>query len=955
MYLKANKINIEAKRLTKRGMYISKVERNNLKEIVKETIKQNLILWAELKFKLLMSANTPKSMFGSFFSKETTTTPRTGDKVVRPEWELRFAGDFGFMLQDYNNANVNYKRLQERLQKTAAGEDVGCCKEAIAITTLILEGNIKEFTKAMEVALQSFSKAKNMNLLIKNSIYTSDILMITGKYLEAAEYLKKIINLANTDIQLHALLLEQAAIATIKSSPLLIRKFTKDMMTAGIVYSYNGLNYNAIFCLHFAFSLYEKINWPGILICICKYLSKSLETIDHSHLAFPFYKRLIEVLIEWPNEGNQNTYFQSFINSAIKHKAQLDKELIHKRFEMNMLLHIFLDSVVIFTEQDKMDSNVKELLSYKGFDIVQPLTRGYIREGKYNTPQLWITLRKMIDGDIESRFENNRNTKQMLREEELRDLYFYDERSSGKRVILYTKKKRFVYVNEKIYLRFVCKNPLAATLNLTELKIKCHYSGGDSSNTDLEVQNEPITLEPNEQREMMLWIVPKRKGELIINGVQWTISNCITGKFTISDVIGKRSQIVMIVRHEVGRLEIKTDKDLRLNYFDGETDSYKLYMKNVGTLPISKITLQTDYPLLFGWKNINLDWTLNPNEEKEIEIQFRAEVRSGFNKLMPKILIRYLSDIKNSYYRYIRIEHLIDIQHLFVLRKDFARSKTNLTEYYLNVQIEKLCVQNAEIIIDGIFVAEEDWAVKQKNKSPMFGNTFAGFFALSYHPSIPLEQRHILFSNDNKVDIGFLNSNQKHIKEFKDAKSKHNCTINTLLSWTLKMKEKTITGFSFVPITISGGSKDEYFPLQVEYKYEKENRHNFERETMCKVNLELLIRNRTDQDVSFRFETLNYNEDNDSHSSDFIWQGSTIKNIRQLAPKEECKVHLVACMMIPGTYDLNRFNFIFFKDRVTGKYLDPSKKTSEYIITKIYELESEQILTNIIQSSEFNL
>eukprot|EP00826_Nyctotherus_ovalis_P011655 TRINITY_DN13030_c0_g1_i1.p2 TRINITY_DN13030_c0_g1~~TRINITY_DN13030_c0_g1_i1.p2 ORF type:complete len:131 (+),score=36.33 TRINITY_DN13030_c0_g1_i1:298-690(+) len=112
-YLKASRKNIEAKSELTCGAYISKEERNCLREIVKGVTRQNFVPWAEVKFKLLTSANAPKGFF-DLFSKETTSTPRTGDKVVKPGWELRFAGDFGVMLQDLSLIHICRCRRIER-------------------------------------------------------------------------------------------------------------------------------------------------------------------------------------------------------------------------------------------------------------------------------------------------------------------------------------------------------------------------------------------------------------------------------------------------------------------------------------------------------------------------------------------------------------------------------------------------------------------------------------------------------------------------------------------------------------------------------------------------------------------------------------------------------------------------------------------------------------------------
>lgn len=965
-YIKPYKQTKGLENVVLRGAYIAKEERKELKRIVVDSIKRIILPWAERKLKLLIAANAPKAIFG-FFSKEVTGTPRTGESTVRPEWDLRFAGDFAFMLQDYSNALANYKRLWDRIHKGTTFEEMGSCKEAIAITSILIEVHIKDFMKNMEAAAQYYTKCKNTILLTKNGIYAYDILARLKCHPHAAEHLARINNYVLTEKEVPGLFSEQSAFELIKSSAPSVRRLARNLMHAGNYYLEQALSNNALNCSMISYCLYKKAGWPGVLISICKSLAKAYANVNNYQEEFEFYRRLLKIAMQWKFEGDYDSYLKALLTAAEKFKSTttLPPEEINHILQTDSLLEINGKTVGVFTSQDKLYSNVEAMLYHKQFDLpTTPVLKLPSPEGVYNTPQTWMTLGKMIDGDLSNPYDNSVDTKQKLKEEKLRDLRFYDEQYTPSKTILYTKRKRFVYANEYIYLSFQCKNPLRTALKLTQLSIKCHYIDKEGA---CEQQSGSLILGAGETKEILLCILPKEEGELVIDGLQWTVSDNVPGSFLMSKILGNTS-IVLIVRSKVGLLDLSTDKNSYLEHFDGVMDSYTLMFKNIGDLAISQVTLQTDYPLLFGWRSIKLDWTLNPGEQKELAINFRAGMVEDDKRLNPKILIRYVAnDSETPYYRYKRIAHSFIIRDLLVLKTDYNRSYTTLGEYFLNFQIERFCTSCTAFNLNEICVIENDWRIFEKKRVQGFDKIFNSFFTLVHSDSIvPLNNKRIIFTSNTEpidlldipetdlknpsVDITQIEENANYIKEYKAAKEKTDSHLNLLISWNVELGTKKSKGINILPITLNAQSTA--FPLKVVHRCQTLCVHDFSTNPMCRIPFSLFVQNISLKETNFRFEALKIHREKKEKSADFVWQGTETVNCLNIPPNGQSEIQLDACMMGPGVYDLNRFSFMFFREKNTGEHLDPSVPMPKDITMDLFELESEQILVTILQSPQ---
>ena len=948
-----------------------------------EIVGNILIPWAAKCQKKLAEKNTPKGLF-SMFSKDTASSC-----VKRGEqgWELRFAADLALILQDYQNAIVNYKRLLDKIQKGNAYEEIGSCKEFLAIATLIVDGNKKEFKNNMEIAIQYYEKSKRYDLIARNGLYLADLLNCMGCYDEINDYITKIAHHAIED-ELPCILYQQAALCHASNPSLSIRKCLQCLFNAGIWYAHRKFYENAIYCLNISYKFYVKSNWPGILICICIQLGNSLLAIKHFEEAFEYHKKALNVSIEWKVIEEHKRIFKLFIETAkiLKESILSDSKLsesdktkrIKEIIKMDTLIDIELKSVEIFTPQDQMYSNDPNRLFFGTYDMAKiTYKKAYFEmteedlaqttEGVPNNTQSWITLGKLIDADLNEPIEYSTDPVQIKREEKLRDLYFSDEKHPKRKALMYCNKKRIVHAFETIIIKFSCTNPLNSDLRITNMKILCHYADSilNENIENLEGQNTLITLRESDDREVLLRVIPKVEGELRIDGIEWEIAELINGSFKLSKITEIPTPITLLVRGKSGQLEIGANQNLMTRYLNEEIDSYTINLRNSGQLPITKICLQTDFPLLFGWKLINFDWILNPNEEKEYIINFHAQYIQGIKKndpIIAKILIRYLGNSEDSeipFYRYSRLEHFFYIYDSFAVSKYYIKDPINFGEYLLNLQIEKLHANSDSFSFNKLSVIGNGWKIKQKQRFTCYNKLSSNYISIiqSKDISVPLNEKQINYDEINEdKDITLIEPYVNFINEYKDELSNdylgkvQTTTFNILATWTILLSKRELKGASIIPIMLNAVNERKIntsFPLQVLYEYDKKLNHDFEDDCICIIPFKLQLRNKSKRSVSFKFEAIRAQRDIRDKSANFVWQGETLKNIIGLNPNEEQELYLEACVMKPGVYDINKFVFIFYIDQNSGDYLDPSGVMPTGVSVRPYSLDSNQILVTV--------
>ena len=89
----------------------------------------------------------------------------------------------------------------------------------------------------------------------------------------------------------------------------------------------------------------------------------------------------------------------------------------------------------------------------------------------------------------------------------------------------------------------------------------------------------------------------------------------------------------------------------------------------------------------------------------------------------------------------------------------------------------------------------------------------------------------------------------------------------------------------------------------------------------CIIPVVINIKNIINESVSFQFNAMN--NQTTLNKGNQYWEGCRIKNILELKPEGNIKIMLNAIVEDYGVYNLNRFQFKFYKDITKGNYLDP--------------------------------
>jgi len=726
---------------------------------------------------------------------------------------------------------------------------------------LSLENSKNEFYKNMHFVLSSYEKANEWTLFIRTLFYTYDILSlcifllkslskpIVQKNSETLNLLQNSIKILPKNTEIPALLYEQTAYCSLKITPPILRKFSENIVLAGEFYLEQHLSKNSIYCLGISYYLFEKSCWFNILMRICELLIISLERINDNLNILRFYRKILEIMIKYAINDNQAEIYQKYIKSAEKVNSEKEKlsdsqkELVERLLEEQNFIKIKVESFELFTNQDKFYTNSKENMFYEEEEQNSEKKKN---KGVYNKSQDWLTLAKMIDGDLSEIVENTANPKLKQREEMYRDLFFCNE--NKKSLSLYTKRRRTVYCMEPMKLRFYLQNNINSEIIISSLKCVCHYKNIDllaktQENTeDLENYTSEvlrnIMLKPYENKEIILTIIPKQNGFLYFDGIEWEISNIIKGNYSFNNhrkiTAGKKEQLFVNVRNAVGYLTASPSniQQLKLEYLDGELDQYIISLRNTGSTPISNIILQTDYPLFFGWKNLQISTILQPFEEIKLRISFRAT--SVFNMINPfysgciicaKILFKYNTPLLGfpalTETRFTRLQQIFSIIPSFEPKINCSKSLTNLNEYFLSYQIPKFPIKVDKFIIRELQIIDPLWEITEKKRSTEFDLELNLIALLRKYTkeenSEEIEKiikKKIIFEEISRVqeilrerkksenDENIYECIGNHIEEFKDFEiqkysSPNKENVNLILKWAMECDNQIIKGAHF--------------------------------------------------------------------------------------------------------------------------------------------------------------
>ena len=681
-----------------------------------------------------------------------------------------------------------------------------------------------------------YIERKNIDLLLRNTIIVYEIccirivvFIIEQMFEEAGQYLEKNAKILLTHNEVPALLYEQSAYVNLRKNPQMIRKFVHRLFLAGEIYYHQGILTNTVYCFGVCHILFSDKYWAGILSRIYTILIDCFTKLDDLINTFKIHKKYFELSIKIEPEKNHNEIYTKFLNSSVKlshyindPQSKLDdtkkKESINE-FDIPCLLSIKTETFDLRSTADEFYTNCLDASNLKQGDI----------NGLYNESQSWLSLGRMLDEDTFKSNLKESPKKRMIksREESLRDLVFYDEIIPINKIPLYFRRERLVHLPEPIELRFRIKNPLNITIEISQMKLLCHYVAiFDSESPQYVLTPISFTLSPLETKEVTLSVIPKECGKFSIDGVYWKIADVIYGSCLFSKTLIKKKPIIILVKGKSSKLSIINNEKLKCIYYNGEIQNYSFILKNTGEYPIEDITLQTDYPIFIGWKKLVLDWKLKPNEERTFKITFRMIELNSHNSLKNiKILIRYSSftdEDKVKFTRYSRIQYVFNILPSFDINFKFAASQKTFDDYILNLTAVNFATRFKYFDLSDLYVMNQGWEISLKENTNDFLNVLA-----ILKRSNKSECNYISLKNE-QTDVKRITS---HINEYNEAsRVSLDTSVDVIVAWTMKIQKSIIYGAHNLTISLHQNCLENYehiFPLNVIASYSEIVKHDY--------------------------------------------------------------------------------------------------------------------------------
>eukprot|EP01015_Nassula_variabilis_P003474 TRINITY_DN1230_c0_g1_i3.p1 TRINITY_DN1230_c0_g1~~TRINITY_DN1230_c0_g1_i3.p1 ORF type:complete len:262 (+),score=50.55 TRINITY_DN1230_c0_g1_i3:3-788(+) len=235
--------------------------------------------------------------------------------------------------------------------------------------------------------------------------------------------------------------------------------------------------------------------------------------------------------------------------------------------------------------------------------------------------------------------------------------------------------------------------------------------------------------------------------------------------------------------------------------------------------------------------------------------------------------------------------------------------------------------------------------------------------------------------------LGDVYKRQIMSNDFKAYQKKYSSSKQTFFSdiveigivWSTIYQQREMVGFhtmylkavedndKLVRTSFSGSSK-ETFPLTVKVEGPNQMKHDFSQVPFLTVEVAVKIRNKRANAVTFCLEAVDSDEkflqqtqNNQDEASRldskqindplFLWEGKKKFCFSQLT-QDRCEVvQLKATFFRGGFYDLNRFKFQFFKDKITKReILNLDVVDTEDVETTDYLSSEEQYFFEVIDT-----
>ncbi|KAI8835627.1 ER-golgi trafficking TRAPP I complex 85 kDa subunit-domain-containing protein [Chytriomyces cf. hyalinus JEL632] len=741
------------------GSLMSEADVKSLDTFVKEFIVQSLLPSMERSVQHWNEqvASSRRGITGRLFTagrryfgtaapaKTTSGTPAPDSSTPYPhisqELILRKLADYSFMLRDYKFAYSMYDSVKKDFQSNdRATKHFAGVQEMLALCVLMSDANLRgNLESLLDSAITNYLDAGVSIYATRATMLVYEMLKYKENYKDASALLLRMIG-EDSDLR-SAILLEQSAFCHLKSSPSLKRKYAFYLVMAGDRYTKCGQRRHALRCYRAAQQVYEGQGW----------------SLVDNHNNFTIGRLCFHL-------GDATEAFSHFLKLFKSSNQSPEQQASH----MKEFLHIYkcISAQRTVTELENLPQTPVPVLQQQSIDV-SLIQSQHIGQTSAND-SVWD---KMEIDLVENGFNRPGCARPVKLMKTVRD---------GANTIC--------AVGEPVFVSFVLENPLQIPLELSNITLAAEFTKSVASAivTDLtdrsgedgvRLQNEffdveylpGLVLAPKEVRQMQLKIYPKCEGDLLVQGLKLTLSDCvpITISFNkrgrrLNDTQKQRSEDPVYAADNTLKLTVTAPMpvlDVLFHSFpdvllSGQVERTVLEVNNKGNRGLKNLKMKLSHVSFFGVGDAEqidypsysskpipemasqeiLHITNKISDASIVDISLLGEhetsngegvLVSGSTTIIPvwvrgdkigkhtfRFLFGYQSEDPNDKIGYRKLQYSVFCQVYPSLKINaFTRPSTNvLSEFILGIEVENL--QQSEIKLRQFTSISPQWKIK---------------------------------------------------------------------------------------------------------------------------------------------------------------------------------------------------------------------------------------------------
>ncbi|KAI9345284.1 ER-golgi trafficking TRAPP I complex 85 kDa subunit-domain-containing protein [Obelidium mucronatum] len=662
--------------------------------------------------------NKPAGSPGILAPEYSTPYPYTSQELI-----LRRLADYSFMLHDYKFAYSMYDSVKKDFQgNDRAIKHFAGVQEMLALCVLMSDSNLRgNLESLLDSSISNYLESGVSIYATRATMLVYEMLKYRENYKDSANFLLRMIG-EDSDLR-SAILLEQSAFCHLKSNPPQRRKYAFYLVMAGDRFTKCGQKEHALRCYSGAQNVYGNYKWSLIN--------------DHNNFTIG---RLHFHL------GNPSTAFAHFTQLLQSSQQTATQQASH----LEEFLHIFksISTQRPIDEVEKLPQTPVPLLIQSSINVSlvqhQHMGQTSVADGVWD---------RMENDLVELGFNGKPGRKPVKLMKTVRD--------GGNTICA---------VGEPVFVSFSVKNPLQISLELTNVTLFARFTQSqanvvvtdpstivDSTRLSYEffdLEYVPVlTLDPNEIREMQLRVFPKCEGELLVEGLKLTLSDCvpITIEFAkrgrrLNDNQKQRSGDPVYAVDNTLRLTVTSPMpvlDVLFHSFpetllSGQVERTVLEVNNKGHRGLKNLKIKLSHASFFGFgsaeqidfpsytakakENVTSREVLTSNNKMTdtsiVDIQLPGGtgddgvLAAGITTIIPvwirgdkigkhtfRFLFGYQSEDENDKIGYRKLQYSVTCQVLPSLKINaFTRPSTSmLTDFILGIEIENLQGSNIKL------------------------------------------------------------------------------------------------------------------------------------------------------------------------------------------------------------------------------------------------------------------